>query len=176
MRVMYLYKRNLTHILLISLPKSTSFHYLLLSLFKTMQARLPLEFLHALQIPLGERCIIGGKCLELRGVRQSEDVDLLVSKKAFASLLSQFPSALQTSKNWDQVLIFPQYTLEIFRDLPAFYGREDEVLQRSEIREGIPYLHIDDLIVFKQHLGRQKDLHDIALLQQRKKTQSWSAF
>lgn len=81
-------------------------------------------FIKALELPRGEWCLIGGKCLALRGIRPSEDTDVLVSEQLFQHLTQRFPSALQTTKNADPVFVFPSYQLEIFKDLPGFRGKE----------------------------------------------------
>lgn len=81
-------------------------------------------FIKTLELPRGERCLIGGQCLALRRIRPSEDTDVLVSEQLFQHLTERFPSALQKTNNADPVLVFSDHKLEIFKDLPGFRGEE----------------------------------------------------
>lgn len=125
-------------------------------------------FLQSLAFPAGERCFIWGKCLEVRGLRMSWDFDILVTSQLFERLKNTFPSAFSLKENKTPFLLFADQKVEIFKDLPPFEGQEQEVIARAEYFDGVPYMAFDDLIAFKQYLGRPKDFTDIELLQKSK--------
>lgn len=120
-----------------------------------------------LQLTDKERCFIWWKCLELRGLRAGTDFDILVSKSCFQRLQKQFPHACQTSKLGDVSLAFPDKKIEIFKDLPPFRWKEEIIIANAEYLNHQPSMALSDLIEFKQHLGRAKDLEDIKLLEQK---------
>lgn len=129
----------------------------------------PLEFL---KLPQGKRCLFWWKCLEIRGIRKSKDRDILVTKDLFMDIKNRFPKATFWYKNnKDSYLSFQELEIEIFCDLPWFYGKEDTIKQRAEKINEIYYMSYEDLLAFKKYLNRRKDIEDIKKLVQRKNKQ-----
>lgn len=92
----------------------------------------------------------------------------MVTSQLFERLKNTFPSAFSLKENKTPFLLFADQKVEIFKDLPPFEGQEQEVIARAEYFDGVPYMAFDDLIAFKQYLGRPKDFTDIELLQKSK--------
>ena len=140
-----------------------------------------LSVLEKLALPKGEWCLVSGKCLELRGLRKSEDWDILVSRSffedliqiylyeyyllRFAPLVSFRWNHLKTSYYKTPILVFDNEKIEIFKDLPFFEGQEEEIINQAELIDWLPCMEISTLIRFKTLMGRQKDFRDIELLQ-----------
>jgi len=79
----------------------------------------------------GEWCLVGGKCLEFRGLRKSEDWDILVSPFLFESLTQKFPNHLKISKYKTPILVFDDQKIEIFKDLPFLEGHEQKIINQA---------------------------------------------
>lgn len=124
-----------------------------------------LSVLEKLALPQGEWCLVSGKCLELRGLRKSEDWDILLSRSFFEDLIQKFPNHLKTSYYKTPILVFDNEKIEIFKDLPFFEGQEEEIINQAELIDWLPCMEISTLIRFKTLMGRQKDFRDIELLQ-----------
>ena len=113
----------------------------------------------------GEWCLVGGKCLEFRGLRKSEDWDILVSPFLFESLTQKFPNHLKISKYKTPILVFDDQKIEIFKDLPFLEGQEQKIINQAEVIGSFPCMSLSALIRFKSLMGREKDLRDLQLLQ-----------
>lgn len=69
----------------------------------------------------------------MRGLRKSEDWDILVSRSFFEDLIQKFPNHLKTSYYKTPILVFDNEKIEIFKDLPFFEGQEEEIINQAEL-------------------------------------------
>jgi hypothetical protein len=65
-----------------------------------------LAILKQLVFQKAESCLVGGKCLELRGLRKSEDWDRLISPSILEDLIQKFPNHLKISHYETSILVF----------------------------------------------------------------------
>ena len=65
-----------------------------------------LAILEQLVFPKGELCLVGGKCLDLKVLRKSEDWDRLVSPSILEDLIQKFPNHLKISHYETPILVF----------------------------------------------------------------------
>lgn len=124
-----------------------------------------IEEIKKLNLPIDRYVVIGGSSLAVRGIRETEDIDLVVSK----DLLEEYKQKegwhthprLDTTKE-------PGLTngpVEMYPDIG--YGVEDsfeEMISRADIVEGIPVASLEDIIRIKETYKREKDLRDIELI------------
>lgn len=123
-----------------------------------------LDRVRALQLPEGQYMVCGSAILELLGVRKAGDIDLLVSPALFKELEekrgwvrnAQYPTTLDTpdhSAGAKQSLDFMKenYTLA-------------DLLPNAYIRDGIAFMSLEQLREAKIQLGREKDVHDLQLI------------
>lgn len=123
------------------------------------------ERIQSLKLSSKDYVVIGGAVLEFLGIRETNDVDLVVNKKVYDRL---------SKKNWKEyiqddgkkILSRSGYII-----MQHWMGRRLEDLQKSAVKvNGIPLMGLDDLIECKSQLGRKKDLNDIASIEVYKKT------
>ncbi|HEU4914679.1 MAG TPA: SulP family inorganic anion transporter [Candidatus Saccharimonadales bacterium] len=125
--------------------------------------------IHTLGLPKTEYVVISGSALELMGIRQTNDVDLVVSKKAY--------DELRDNKWKEYVLddgkkILSQHGYKI---MLRWMGHDLARLKKTaQTIEGIPVMGLDDLIDCKTQMGRKKDIEDIKLIRKHKKAQKES--
>lgn len=116
-----------------------------------------------LNLPLGEYVLVGSGPLAARGLREANDLDIVVSHKLF--------SILHDSGKYKEVekygLIFLQSgDVEIIPQLDwdAYQTVVEEAIRTADIINGFPFLSIPETIKFKTAMGREKDFKDIELL------------
>lgn len=123
----------------------------------------------ALNLPVGNYCVFGSGVLEVHGIRKANDVDIIVTKELYEEL-----KRLGWKRKW-----FFWRTLwckcitngqnEAFTNLhwgSSFQPDTKELINRAEYFDGIPFLRLEDLLVFQRHLPRKKDKNGVRLMEQ----------
>lgn len=123
-----------------------------------------LDRIHALDLPTDEYVVISGTALELMGVRETHNVDMVVSKNVYSQL---------RAKNWKEYVqddgkkVLSRYGYKV---MTQWMGHTLSALRKSQhMIDGIPVMGVDDLIECKQRLGRKKDIEDIKLIKKLRK-------
>jgi len=123
----------------------------------------------ALKLPKGEYVIIGGGVMEALGLRLAGDIDIAVTQKLHEQL--------RATGEWDEVELYGKIFLqkdgiEINPEVswPGFSKSAEEIIAEATMIEGVPFMNLRHLREFKQALGREKDLKDLALLDEYEKT------
>lgn len=117
-----------------------------------------------LRLPLGEYVIVGSGPLAAHGLRNFNDVDLVVTERTF--------DQLQTN-GWEQTMgpgdrpCLRKDAYEVFKDLKCrdYQPETKKLIEDAEIIDGIPFLRLEELARFKKAVGREKDLRDIRLIE-----------
>jgi hypothetical protein len=114
----------------------------------------------SLNFPPDQYVVIGSGILDALGIRPSVDIDIAV--------LPELHKRLKESGEWKEKIKYDKIFLEkdiieIGPDLPWEYysTTTKEAIASAQIIEGIPFMNLNELIKFKQALGREKDLKDI---------------
>lgn len=116
------------------------------------------ELLLPFNWPLGSYIIAGSGPMVMCNMREAVDIDILVNASLWNSLVKQY-EATGTTKN--RIYIG---RIEIWKDWMNLTDKIDEMIENCEMIEGFPFMKLSYVIDWKQHLGRPKDLTDIALI------------
>ncbi len=123
-----------------------------------------LKKLKELNLPFGEYVVVDSGALAARGLREANDVDIVVTRKLF--------SVLRASGKYQEVekhgMVFLQSSdVEIIPQLDwdDYLTTVEEAIKTADIINGFPFLNISETIKFKTALGREKDFKDIEILQ-----------
>jgi hypothetical protein len=117
-----------------------------------------------LNLPLGQYLVVGSGVMSVHGIRAHNDIDLLVTEELYQDLKKQ---------GWEVVQVKPG--LEVVRKsiyeaspqmvtLPNYHPNIQDLIARADIINGVAFISVQDLLVFKTSLGREKDLRDIDLI------------
>ncbi len=119
-----------------------------------------LQRLQKLTFPKKEYWVVAGGAMVLHGFRpQTHDIDLGCST-LLADELEQQGFAISLCEDGTRKILYSE-NIEIFEN-----WIEDTVV----IISGVPVVSVDGLIQMKQKLGREKDLADIALIENVRKS------
>jgi sulfate permease, SulP family len=125
------------------------------------------EEVNNLNFPIGEYIILGSGILEVLGIREVADIDILVSDKLFNELRGKGWPYGQVEIEGRMREKLSKGIIEIFKDF--WYGGQtqdaEKMMQEAQIINSIPFLSLQELMKIKRVLARPKDMADIALIE-----------
>lgn len=124
--------------------------------------------LKKLNFPQEKYLVIGGASMAGRGLKQTKDLDLLLSRDLIEELRKDsnwqyHPRIIPTE---EAGLVNEDGTVELY---PTVGGGLDlsfeDMKSREEVIQGFPFADLKDELLIKQAFRREKDLKDIALIE-----------
>lgn len=126
--------------------------------------------LDKLNLPKGQYAITSSGPMGIRGIRESRDIDVIVTDKLWEELIQKYPIS---EKEIGPVLEISEI-VQVIGNLRAEHQHKtrsnDELIRDADIIDGYRFVKLDDVIKFKTALGRDKDHKDIELITQYLKT------
>lgn len=113
-----------------------------------------IEELKKLKLPMDEFAITSSGPMAIRGLRENKDIDIIVKPKLWEGLKSQFPIS-----NDDKIKVG---NIEICQ---GSLGNSEELIDNADVIDGFRFVKLNEVIKFKQAVGREKDLKDIKLIE-----------
>lgn len=124
--------------------------------------------LKELDLPRGEYVVVGG-AVTAHGIRESEDLDILVTPKLYRHLKKRGFKACTCQECIDTSRILLSIKdVDILPNLILgdYLGDTKKLIEEADIINGFPFIKLVELIKFKRVLGREKDFKDIELIEQ----------
>lgn len=122
------------------------------------------EEMKKLKFPQGQYVIVGSGPLVVRGIRETNDIDIVVSPKLFEKCKKDWWEQLPRTypDKIGQIYVRHGY-VELFLDVNCadFNPTREELVQRADIIEGIAFASLEDMIKFKQSYNKPKHWEDI---------------
>ena len=119
--------------------------------------------LRALLLPEDQYVVVGGGVLAIHGIRDTQDIDLVVSEDLFADLQAR---GWRSKARPNGKPGLKHGVIEAYLDVncESFERSTSWLLQNAKILDGIPTIDLQTLAGFKAGYGRAKDLLDLTLL------------
>lgn len=121
-----------------------------------------------LNFPIGSYIAVGGSVLAVRGIRETRDLDIVVTLELFEKLSSDgWEPNLEYQKKWNRRCL-KKGDVEVYPDL--FLEKRNkfldvkELIANADLIYGIPFQKLDHLIMCKFDTRRGKDLKDVELI------------
>ncbi len=122
--------------------------------------RSSIDMIKRLKLPKGSYVVIGGAVLEALHLRQTHDVDIIVSDEVYREYRDTHHWQEYVQDSGKKILSHNGYNL-----MRTWMSKSLKRLQKTQqMIEGVPMMSVDELIDAKRRLGRKKDTEDIALL------------
>ncbi len=112
--------------------------------------------LKSLNLPNDKYAIYGSGPMAVRGIRDTSDLDLIVTDQVYEELKKKYKDSFNKNK-------IEIGNIEIF-SLSEFNYSIDNFWEKTELIEGVRFITLDYLIELKKCMGRPKDLRDIELI------------
>lgn len=122
------------------------------------------EQVTSLNLPLGQYAVVGSGAMSVHGIRPHKDIDLILTQELYDEL---------KRRGWTEEEKKPGFFVIKHGDAEAspnmitvngYQPYVEKVIADAEIIKGVAFMRLDELIAFKTALGREKDVHDIALI------------
>lgn len=118
--------------------------------------------LKELQLLIGEFALCGSAPMAARGLRDSHDLDIVVSEQIYQKLQIQY-----SGEEYKSPLGFLRIrNLEISNTWMNDITEAKKIIAEAEIINGWPFAPLKYVIAYKQMLNRQKDLDDLKLIEE----------
>lgn len=119
----------------------------------------------ALNLPTGSYVVFGSCPLATAGIREAEDIDLLVSEDMLKQLSKAGWKELEKSSD-DKPLAHDVFEAHSNRDFSSYSPTLEQLLESAEFIDGVPFASLDEVRKWKVASGRPKDKKDIELIDQ----------
>lgn len=117
--------------------------------------------LKKLNLPAWKYAIFWSWPLWIRKIRESNDIDILVTQGLWDELITKYPENL-IKEPYEHMQI---WEIEIMKKCRHLTSEEvNRIISNSEIIEGFPFVKLENLKNWKQKMWREKDLNDIKLI------------
>ena len=116
-----------------------------------------LQELKALRLPVEDYAIFGSGPLAVRGIRDCNDLDIVVSAHLWEELsLRYVPIGKKIEVG----------NLEFWHDWMPWYSPVEivEIIASAECLDDVPFAKLPYVIDFKKKMGREKDKRDLVLI------------
>ena len=120
-----------------------------------------------LNLPLGEYAIFGSGPMGIRGIREMNDIDIIVTQKLWNIFTGNSEWELRQG-NGSYGLANRHLGIETWKDWGPGWDVE-KLIQEAEIINDLPFVKLEKMIKWKKISGRDKDLKDLELIKDWKK-------
>ncbi len=136
------------------------------------------ERVRELSLPFGEYVVVGG-AMEAHGIRPAHDLDIVVTPKLFETLIQDGWPVCDCDgckaewKEGSTRRMLKKPGVDILSDYSwkhEYKADTDELIKNADVIEGIPFVQLSELLKWKKAATREKDLKDVALLEEYLKT------
>lgn len=118
--------------------------------------------------------VAGSGILDVLNIRQANDVDVVVVQQIYDELLLDDRTWHQETSDGVCRLVNADNSVEVWSSWAAPKGRliYEELLQNSELIDGLRFLSLDFVYTWKVWKNRPKDKNDVGLIEKYRKEQT----
>ncbi len=122
------------------------------------------EILKSLNLPKGEYAIFGSGPLAVRKIRDSSDLDVILTEALFEKLKKKKEFIYSTEKDGYKVERLLLDNIEFFKSWAPGNWDTNELVKNAEEIDGLCFVKLSEVIKWKKLLGREKDKKDLKLI------------
>lgn len=123
-----------------------------------------LQKLKELNLPKGKFAIFGSGPMCVRGLRETGDLDVIVSEDIFNEFKNRPDFKLEKKKSGNEYL--EKDNIEFYRNWHPGEWDINKLIQQAEIIDGFPFVRLEEVLKWKKLKGRDKDIKDIKLIEE----------
>ena len=118
----------------------------------------------SLDLPLAEFVVVGGGVLAVHDIRETEDIDIVVTPRLFEELTAR-GWHLKARPDGKPGLRFGRAEAYLDVNCKSFARTTTWLLEHAGVLHGVPLLDLHTLSAFKAGYGREKDIRDLELIE-----------
>jgi hypothetical protein len=119
-----------------------------------------LKKLVSLDLPTGTFAIFGSGPMAVRGLKQPNDLDVIVTKETYDAYKNK-DGWVEKSFNNGEKYYLEKDGIELWNDWGPGTWDLTQLIKTAETIDGLPYVTLDQVLLWKKINGRPKDLDDI---------------
>ena len=118
-----------------------------------------------LNFPVDQYVVFGGASLAARGLRDTQDADILATPELLEQCKSNSQWHIHPRIDMHEPAGLDNGVIEIYPTIGGGYKTDFHLLrERAELIDGIPFCNLHDVKAIKATYAREKDLRDIQLI------------
>lgn len=117
----------------------------------------------SLNLSPGSFVVFGSCPLAAAGIREANDIDMLVSKAVLKSFKALGWKQVDKGHN-DKPLTFEDFEAHDNWEFSSYHPTLEHLLSTATIVDGVPFASLDEVRKWKVASGRPKDFKDVALI------------
>lgn len=123
---------------------------------------MPVNFQDVLKLglPQGSYAVFGSGPMAVRGMRDAVDIDLIVTDELWQQYAAT--GKYRIEKGFDLIM----HDVSLIADWKKWFPDNLPLIESADIIDGLPFVKLSYVLEWKRALGREKDLRDIALIQE----------
>lgn len=122
------------------------------------------EKVKSLNLPHDQYVVVGGGVLAAHGIRETQDVDIVATPELFEEIKRQEGWREGRKPNGGPALYMDIFEVYLDVNCDSYQPTTQELIKRANVINEIPFISLDDLLLFKKGYGRLKDQPDIKLI------------
>jgi len=119
-----------------------------------------LDELEELNLPKNKFAVFGSGSLAIRGLREANDLDIIVKEDLWEELEKKFKVEDQENP------VIKVKNIEIYKSWKPWFDDINELIDKADIIQGLRFVKLDKVLEWKKKMGREKDLKDIKLIKE----------
>ena len=120
-----------------------------------------------LSLPIGKYALFGSVPLTAYGIRESRDIDILITSDLFNELKESGKWVEKTNPNGDKKLVKEPFDLtDKWWHGNSYEPEESKIIRDAEIIKGMPVVRLAEVLSWKRAFWREKDLKDVRLIEE----------
>ena len=116
-----------------------------------------------LNLPPGSYIVFGSCPLAAAGLREANDIDMVVSEEVLDSLRRAGWEEIDKGKD-DKPLAYDVFEAHSNWNFSSYSPKLEQLLKTADIFDGVPFASLAEVKKWKAASGRPKDLRDLALI------------
>jgi hypothetical protein len=124
------------------------------------------EALRKLDFPVGQYAIFGSAPMWIRGIRESDDLDIIVRGQAWEWARTHGRRTDKKGVDGRDIMTFAGGKIEVHDDWQPGEWDTDALIETAEMIDGIPFVRLESVVEWKKIMGREKDKNDLSLIQE----------
>jgi hypothetical protein len=124
-----------------------------------------LKRIREMNLPIGKYAIFGSGPIAIRNLRDSRDIDLIVTKDIFKEYLNKSGwKVIKFKRDSRHVEMLEKEDIELYSKWGPGNWDTMKLIEGAEIIKGLPFVNVKDFIRWKKISGREKDMKDVELI------------
>ncbi|MBT5338656.1 hypothetical protein HN643_04535 [Candidatus Falkowbacteria bacterium] len=117
-----------------------------------------LDKLKQLNFPADQFAIFGSGPMAVRNIRPAGDIDLIVKPELWQELIKEF------TPDKDKPYRIEIGNIEIYKQWKPWFNDIIELIDTADEFQGLRFVKLKHVLAWKKAMGRDKDLHDVKLI------------